>query len=330
MTPVVPDAWSVGLDIGGTKVSAVLVDAVGEPRAELRLASRHGVTGVVEAAADAVERLCADADLVPRDLAVVGVGVPGMVDAERGLVGHAVNLGIDGVPVALGELLAARLGGVVVRVENDLNVAALGASRLLGLDGDLAFLALGTGVAAGVVLDGRVRRGHAGAAGEVGHLPYRPDGPRCACGQRGCLELYASGSAIDAVWPTRRGRPAPAELFEAASDGDPEAVRVRDEYADAVAAAVRTLVLTLDVRHVVLGGGVAEVGPALHDAVADALVRQAAGSAFLRGLDMVGRLVLAPPGGRLAPLGAAVAARTGAYLAPDGTRTVTPDVKAAC
>ena len=78
--------------------------------------------------------------------------------------------------MAIGPLLSARLGGVPVTVENDLNAAALGAADLLGLR-DMALLALGTGVAAGLVLDGRLRRGHAGAAGEIGHLPYRPGGP---------------------------------------------------------------------------------------------------------------------------------------------------------
>ncbi|WP_220458016.1 MULTISPECIES: ROK family protein [unclassified Actinotalea] len=305
----VPDGWSVGLDIGGTKVEAVLVDAGSTPRATLRVPTRHGVAGVVASAVEATERLCGRAGLAPGDLAFVGAGVPGMVDADRGAVSHAVNLGIDGVPVALGALLGERLGRGPVRIENDLNVAALGAAHVLGLTGDLAFLALGTGVAAGLILDGALRRGHLGVAGEVGHLPYRPDGPRCLCGQDGCLELYASGSALDAAWPSRSGRPSPAELFAAAAAGDPAAVRLRDDYADAVAAGVRTLVLTCDVEHVVLGGGVAGVGAPLREAVREALRRQAAASPFLAGLALDRRLLLAPRGAGLAPLGAALAAR---------------------
>ncbi len=115
---------------------------------------------------------------------------------------HAVNLGLI-EPADLGGLVGLRLG-VPVRVENDLNAAALGAAALLGLPrGDLAFLAVGTGLAAGLLLDERLRRGAGGAAGEIGHVTYRPDGPRCRCGQRGCLEEYASGRALEAAWQAR-------------------------------------------------------------------------------------------------------------------------------
>jgi glucokinase len=217
--------------------------------------------------------------------------------------------------VALAPLLAARLGGVPVVVENDLNVAALGAARVLGLSGDLAFLALGTGVAAGLLLGGELRRGQRGGAGEIGHIPVDPAGPRCPCGQRGCLELYASGAAIDAVWPNPNGRPTAVDLFDAAAAADGTAVRIRDRFADAVAAAVRLLVLTCDVEHVVLGGGVAEVGPPLLEAVAGSLRRQAAGSAFLRSLGIAERLQLVPEEVPVAPIGAALLVRS---LLPTG------------
>jgi glucokinase len=300
--------WSVGLDIGGTKILGVLLDGAARVRAEARVATRPGAGGVVGAAATVVERLCADAGVEPGDLTGVGAGVPGLVDPTTGRLSHAVNLGIAD-EVELVPLLAERLGGVPVAVENDLNVAALGAARVLGLTGDLAFLALGTGVAAGLLLEGGLRRGHRGAAGEIGHILVDPSGPRCPCGQRGCLELYASGTAIDAAWPNRNGRPTGVELFAAARSGDGEAVRVRDRFADAVAAAVRLLVLTCDVEHVVLGGGVAEVGAPLLDAVAAAARRQAAGSAFLHSLGVADRLLLAPAAVPVAPIGAGLLVR---------------------
>jgi len=300
--------WSVGLDIGGTKVLGVLLDGAAAVRATERGATRPGAAGVVGAAAEVVERLCAGAGLTPADLAGVGAGVPGLVDPATGRLSHAVNLGIA-EEVEPAPMLAERLGGVPVVVENDLNVAAVGAARELGLSGDLAFLALGTGVAAGLLLGGELRRGARGAAGEIGHIPVDHAGAVCPCGQRGCLELYASGAAIDAAWPNRNGRPTAVDLFAAAAEGDPAAVQVRDRFADAVAAAVRLLVLTCDVEHVVLGGGVAEVGEPLVEAVARSLRRQASGSAFLRSLALADRLQVVPRDVPVAPIGAALLVR---------------------
>ena len=97
--------------------------------------------------------------------------------------------------------LEARLG-VPVAVENDVNVATLGAVALSGIR-DLVYLSIGTGLAAGLVLDGTLRRGATGAAGEIGHVPIDPLGAVCQCGQRGCLETVASGRALAEAWPVR-------------------------------------------------------------------------------------------------------------------------------
>src|ERR671910_811353 len=121
----------------------------------------------------------------------VVVDVPGLVDARSGTVKHAVNLGVDGEWLPVGQLLAD-LVGVPVLVENDVNAATLGAVALSGAD-DVVYLSIGTGLAAGLVLEGRLRRGEHGAAGEIGHVPVDPQGVVCQCGQRGCLETIASG-----------------------------------------------------------------------------------------------------------------------------------------
>lgn len=136
-----------------------------------------------------------------------------------------------------------------------------------------------------------------------------PRGPLCACGQRGCVETYASGTALSARWPSQHGRPAPLELFEAAAAGNPEALRIKGEFAAAVASAVRILELTVDVRHVVLGGGVTGLGQPLLDAVQEALVAQASTSPFLSSLELEKRVSLAPSDVPVAAVGAAIAGR---------------------
>ncbi|MFC8599589.1 ROK family protein [Isoptericola sp. NPDC057191] len=307
---------TVGLDIGGTKTLAVLLDAEGATVAQARLATERGPRGVVAGAARAAREVALQAGVGVADLAGVGVGVPGLVDPDAGTVRHAVNLGVDAAPLALAQLLGAELGGLPVGLENDLNVAALGAAHLeAAATGtsrsrvDLAFLALGTGLAAGLVLDGALRRGVGGAAGEIGHVPVDPTGPVCPCGQRGCLELYASGTAVARLWPASTGRPAPVELFEAAEQGVPGALEARDAYASAVAAAVRMLVLTVDVPRVVLGGGVAQLGQPLLDVVRDALARESRASGFLTSLHLADRVTLAPGHVPVGAVGAAVVGR---------------------
>ena len=299
------DRLRIGLDVGGTKVLGVLLEG-DRVRGTLRLPTRHGIEGVVGTAAQAAGDLCAAHGVEVDALAGLGLCLPGLVDPRTGTVAHAVNLGIDEPEVPVGPLLSSRLGGVPVAVENDLNAAALGAADVLEL-ADMAFLALGTGVAAGLVLDGRLRRGQVGAAGEIGHLPYLPGGAVCACGQRGCLELYASGSALDAAWAATGAGTSTGEMFAAVATRQPDAVAVLEEFADAVAAAVRILVLSCDVRHVVLGGGVAQAAEPLRAAVVAALERQAAGSPFLRSLAIADRVMIVPPGVPVGPIGAALA-----------------------
>ncbi|QAY62074.1 ROK family protein [Xylanimonas allomyrinae] len=319
----VGDRPTVGLDIGGTKTLAALLAPDGSVLAQTRIATGRGPDAVIGGAVRAVQEVAERAGIEVAALDGVGVGVPGLVNHEDGTVRHAVNLGLEDATLPLAVRLCAELGVGVV-VDNDLNVAALGAAHLAPGHAvrpiDLAFLALGTGLAAGLVLDGVVRRG-AGAAGEIGHVPVVPDGPVCPCGQRGCLELYASGSAVDRLWPARTDRPAPVELFEAAAAGDPAAQAARDTYADAVAAAIRMLVLSVDVRRVVLGGGVAQLGEPLLVAVRAALERQAMTSPFLDSLGLPDRVLLAPGDVPVAAVGAAVLARTTPLPA---TRAVAP------
>jgi predicted NBD/HSP70 family sugar kinase len=298
----------VGLDIGGTKTLGLAVAEGGRIVAEVRRPTESGPAGVVRTAAAVVADLRAatgDPLAVP-----VGVGIPGLVDAEQGLVRHAVNLGLTGDSLPLRDLLAAELG-TSVTVENDANAATMGAVAATGHD-DLVYLSIGTGLAAGLAFGGRIRRGAHGAAGEVGHLPVDPDGLPCSCGQTGCIETVASGSALAAAWPVAptEEHPHPAQaLFAAAAAGDPKAIAVRDRFAAGVAAAVRVLCLSVDPGLVMLGGGVAHLGEPLRIAVGAALADRAARAPFLAALDLPGRLRVVPSDAPVAALGAALIGR---------------------
>lgn len=293
----------VGVDIGGTKTEAVAIDDAGDVIETVRVASGFGAEAVVASTVEAVTSLAALVGVDTRDFGAIGVGVPGAVDPASGRVAHAVNLGLDGL--ALGDELAARLG-VRVRLENDVNAAALGAFHLLGHgpDHSMAYLNLGTGLAAGLVLGGRLWRGARGTAGEIGHIPVDPNGALCVCGQRGCLEMVASGSAVARQWPTAHPRPV-QDLFEAAARGDALAIEVRQRFIDNVASAVRVLVLTVDVDDVVIGGGITSLGVPLLDAICEVLTDWSAQSQFLASLELPSRIGLAPAG-PVASVGAAL------------------------
>jgi len=300
-------AAGIGLDIGATKTLGVLTDELGQVRAEVRIPTRPGADGVLGTAVDVVTDLRAR---TRSQLWPVGIGIPGLVDVELGAVRHAVNLDLDGTSLPLAAELESRLG-LPVLVENDVNAASIGATSLLspGARRDLAYISIGTGFAAGLVLDGHLRRGAHGAAGEIGHIPVDPEGPLCACGLRGCLETVASGSALAAAWPGTDDVPAAVAVFEAAGAGDEQAIAVRDRFAAAVAAGVRLLCLTVDVETVVIGGGVTQVGEPLRHAVAGALRAQAESSGFLGSLGLAERIRLVPTDYPVAAIGAALLGR---------------------
>lgn len=293
----------VGLDIGGTKTDAVAIREDGRVARTLRMPTGFGADVVLQTAVDAVTELSRATGTPVAEFTSIGIGIPGSVDGDSGRVRHAVNLGL--ADLELGTLLHARLGRPV-RVENDVNAAALGAFHLQGLGSgqSMAYLNLGTGLAAGLVLGGELWRGASGVAGEIGHIPVDPAGPVCPCGQRGCLELYASGSAVARQWPSEHPLPVRA-LFDAAEAGDADAARVRDRLLQGTAEAARILVLTVDVDDVVIGGGISRVGDPLLAGVRGVIARWEESSPFLASLGLAGRLRLLPVDFPAAAVGAA-------------------------
>lgn len=296
---------ALGIDIGGTSTEVVHLDGSGRILGHRCVPTRSG-DGLVPGTVEAVRSLVGS-----RTPGLVGVGVPGQVDPATGIVRHAVNLGIGSGGMPLGGELTRALGARVV-VENDVRAAALGAHRHLeGCDvGVLVLLGLGTGVSAGVVIDGRIHRGRDGLAGEVGHVVFEPGGPPCGCGLRGCLEALVAGSAIAARWPHGDGSAA-AHLFAAAGAGDGPARALAGTVAGHLARAVHWLVMTYGADTVVVGGGVGRVGAPLLDLVHARLDLLTSRSALAARAVGPGRLICAPEDLPLGALGAAAVA-TGA------------------
>lgn len=295
----------VGLDVGGTKIDAVALAPDDAILARVRRASGRGESAVTANIVGAVTELADLCGVEVGSIASAGVGIPGIVGAD-GRVLHAVNLGVESLDLAA---RASERSGIPFRIENDVKAAALGAARLTGGAGSSAYLNLGTGVAAGVVIDGAIWRGARGTAGEIGHLAVDPRGRICSCGQRGCIETLCGGGALGRAWG-RGGKLPVRDILDAADAGDPAALLLRDDLFRGAAAAVRVLVLTTDVERVVIGGGLSALGSRLDDGIRSALRSDADASPFLRSLELDSRIELLPAGSPIAAIGAALVGAT--------------------
>ncbi len=301
----------LGIDIGGTKTQAVVLGSTGDVLGSATAASGRGACDVVAQAAH-VARLAMTPVGGRPAITSVGACIPGLVDRGLGTVRHAVNLDVEVLD------LRADLGaalGLEVAVENDVKAAALGAHHLsgLGVGGTLAYLNLGTGLAAAVVHAGEVVRGIDGVAGEIGHLPVGGD-VRCACGQTGCLETLASGTALLRMWPQARDHG--WDLLGMAGRGDGAAVLAADSLCRGVALAVQVLVLASGAQSVVMSGGLTQLGVPLLDAVRAEQRLRAAVSPFLATLRLDERVSFLPSDVPVAAIGAARMAGSAAGCEP--------------
>jgi glucokinase len=271
-------AATIGVDVGGTTVAAGLVAADGRVL-DHHQAPTHarGPGTALETIGGLLERLADAARARGVALSGIGLGVPGIVDAERGVVGRDVHYAPELAGVPLGERLAGRLA-VPVFVDNDVNALALAEWRWGAGRGarSLVMLALGTGVGGGIILDGRLHRGQAGFGGELGHVPIAFEGPPCICGGRGCLKAYVSGTDIALRGAERLGRPvAAADVFRLAADGDAAADALVEEVCAALGAGLAIIVNGLNPERVLLAGSVAKSLRPLEGRLRAALARYA-------------------------------------------------------
>jgi glucokinase len=263
---------TIGIDLGGTKIYGARVDAErGEIAAEAK--AKTPVQGGPLAVVDTIVKVVADLDGAAGTIPV-GVGAPGVVDVERGIVRAAPNLPGWIEPFGLGDALADALSGAKVVVDNDVNVGTLAEHRLGAGKGagNLLGVFVGTGVGGGLVLDGALRRGPSGMAGEIGHVVVKHNGRVCGCGGRGHLEAYAGRAGME-----RRARELEAKGHDtvltdlakakrmtssvwakALAAGDRVAIELIDEGVAALGQAIASAVTLLDIDLVVLGGGLAD------------------------------------------------------------------------
>jgi glucokinase len=264
-----------GVDLGGTKIQAVVTGRAGKVVGQARRNTpRGGPEAVVKDIALAVTEAAATAGVRVNELAGVGVGAPGSVDPDSGMVLKVSNIEGWTEPVPLGPALSERLG-VSVAVGNDVSGAVEAERRYGAGRGVRSFLGVfwGTGVGGGLVLDGRLVHGR-GSAGEIGHVCVRPGGRRCNCGLRGCVEAYAGRGALEQR-ARREARKRKTILFglqhkrgrdsltsgiwlRALDAGDAVASDLLDEAVQALGVAIGSAVTLLDVERVVVGGGLGE------------------------------------------------------------------------
>jgi len=313
------DKLIIGLDLGGTKIAAALVDPDGRILAEdsRPTEASRGVETVIDNLVAAV-RQTAGGELA--GVSKIGLGAPGPLNCKQGLIYKAPNfLGWDDVPIV--RLLEDRLN-IPVILENDANAAGYGEWTLGAGRGtrDMIYLTISTGIGGGLIIDGRIHHGRDDGAGEVGHMTVEPDGPLCGCGRRGCLEAICSGTGIAAAMVDRLaagaksealalagGDPAavtPAHVAQAARAGDAAAREVLDRAFFFLALGITNLIHLLNPELIVLGGGVAKLGDQLFDPVR-ALVHERAYPVLARDLP----IVPAALGDHVGVLGAAMVAR---------------------
>ncbi|MTI80510.1 MAG: ROK family protein [Firmicutes bacterium] len=268
--------YVIGVDLGGTKILTILAAMSGNISAEIKLPTeaQDGPEKVIERILESIATVQQQCGVEPANLVAVALGVPGPeLDTKQGVVHFSNNLNWHGVP--LKEMLQNRLQ-VPVYIENDANAAALGeyAFGAANASGDMVYITVSTGVGGGIIINGQIYHGISDGAGEIGHMTIMPGGPRCTCGNYGCLEALASGTAIgraavelieegngSAILQVAGGEKSAVSaqvVAESAKQGDPEALQIISDAARALGIGIANVVNILNPPSVVLGGGVME------------------------------------------------------------------------
>ena len=271
--------YVVGVDLGGTKISAALSNLNGEVISQTTVPTKaeEGEIPVLNRIIDSIEKVIKDGAVGYEDIKSIGIGSPGPLDAEKGTIIYTPNLPFKNFNLV--DPIKNKFG-VPVFLDNDANVAAIGEYMFGAGRGakHIVFFTVSTGVGGGAVLNGKVYRGHTSNALEIGHMTVAPDGPRCNCGNIGCVEATSSGTAI-----AKRGQEAITskvetslrkydkitsyEVFTEAAAGDEVCKDIIDNALNYLGIAVANAVSIFDPEIIIIGGGVSKAGDIVFDTV---------------------------------------------------------------
>ncbi len=254
--------YVVGVDVGGTNIKLGLVHPSGKVIARNHLATKpfaSSKTKLIAALAQEIEAIITTAGMRKKDVAGVGIGLPGLVDHAKGIVRFLPNIpGWRNVPLT--SILQKKIG-LPVHIDNDVKLITLAEWKFGVGRGVSNFLCitLGTGVGSGLILDNKLYRGEANAAGELGHVPLNELGPRCNCGGIGCLESYVGNQRLFALAGRIMNKPGITIecMFALANKGDKKALQFWHEAATHIGNGLVGVVNLLNPRLIVIGGGVA-------------------------------------------------------------------------
>lgn len=275
---MIADPKLLGIDLGGTTTKFAIMKPQGEiqQRWSIQTDVLNDGNNIIPNIIDSINHHLQLYQMSAKQFQGIGIGTPGSVDYQTGTVDSAFNLNWDR-PMALKEQIELHTN-IPVQVENDANVAALG-ERWLGAGknaDNVAFVTLGTGVGGGIIINGQIVHGQGGSAGEIGHMTINPQGYRCTCGKRGCLETVASATGIVHVARDYAQEYAgdselkasldngddltAKDVFDLAKQNDPLALKVTHAVCDQLGLALSIVAVTINPQYIIIGGGVSNAG----------------------------------------------------------------------
>jgi glucokinase len=289
----------IGLDIGGTKIAALATTPQKKIVAQTVSATKTtSPDAFISSLQDTIAALLVQAQTDTNGIEAIGVGIPGQINQKTGTIHQAVNLNLDNYP--LQEALQQHYN-CPVYIENDVAAAALGAYHYLLQNDDtlqhIVYMGIGTGIAAGLIINEQLYRGAHGMAGEIGHVIVEPGGTVCKCGANGCLETVVSGPAL--ARQAAHFLPAPVTAYDvvaAAEKNDPQAQALLQRVGVYLAQAIQWLMMAYDVEKIVLGGGVTNAGPAFLDPILQSLAHIRNQSPLAETMLSDSKVIFLPPG----------------------------------